>query len=93
MEEIARFRNPVLDSETYRRREEEKLQLLLRYKYIADPEEMEYWATLTPSEEFKPIPESDEPFSTKFERFYSNPETTTEFIELEKYGYFLRLKK
>ena len=56
------FRNPIQDSESYRLREEERLQLLLRYKYMADPEEMEYWASLEPSPGFELMPELDEPF-------------------------------
>ena len=86
------FRDPVQDPEAFKRREEEALQITLRCKYMADPEEMEYWASLEPSPEFEPLTESDEPFSTQFERHESEPQTLSEFIHFGKYGYFLRVK-
>ena len=87
------FRNPVKDGEDYRRREDKALQITLRCKYMSDPEEMDYWASLEPSPEFQPEPESNEPFSTMFERHDSNPQTLSEYIHHAKYGYFLRLKE
>ena len=87
------FRNPAQDAEAFRRREETSLAMALHCMYMADPEEMEYWNSLEPSPEFEPLPESDEPFSTQFERHESEPQTLSEFIHFGKYGYFLRVKE
>ena len=50
------------DAETFNRREEDRLQLLLRYKYMADPEEMEYWAKYWAEKETRFEKEINEPF-------------------------------
>jgi hypothetical protein len=63
MDEYALLKKPVFHEAGLRARlQEGTLQMELRYKYMADSEEMEYWRSVFGENKVELEPESDLPF-------------------------------